>query len=153
MSSINRLNAGRSVLPPEKPPSPYRSALTSQPSCCWLAITGAAKFDFGASRPGATRQQKESRMGQTCDNPHARNPWSPSPQRVVRESLPKRPPPPIRTATWLATESLTRDSGKAWNCQKTTKKAGVLRDAKRRLLEFTLAVSFLTEQRSCGSQI
>ena len=100
-------------------------------------ITGSAKFDFGASRPRATRQQKESRVGQTCDNPHAQNPWSPSPERVVRESLPKRPLPPVRTTTWPATESLTRDLGKAWNCQETTKKADVLRDAKRRLSEFT----------------
>jgi len=105
-------------------------------------ITGAAKFDFGASRPRATRQKKESRVGQTCDNPHAQNPWSPSPQRVVRESRPNRPPPPARATTWPATESLTRDSGGAWNCQETTKKAGVLRDAKRRLSEFTFCGQF-----------
>jgi transglutaminase-like putative cysteine protease len=71
-------------------------------------------------------------------------------QRVARDSSPARSPPPEKPPEPGLQASLTRKSEKASNRRKTTKKADVLQDAKRRLSEFTPASQFPNQTESCG---
>ena len=97
----------------------------------------AAKFGNSWSRPRATRGKKESRVGHTCNNPCARKPANHITQRVERHFGQSGLSPPARIAIWPAGETPVREVEKAVFCLKPTKKADVLRAARRRLLLFT----------------
>ena len=76
-------------------------------------------------------------MGHTCNNPCARKPANHITQRVERHFGQSGPSPPTRIAIWPAGETPVREVEKAVFCLKPTKKADVLRAARRRLLLFT----------------